>query len=104
MTATNKFMRGALQRDRLGIGDYFDRTGYLMLATIGVAEGGGPPYETTIYLLSNESSHFLIAIGNDASMNVKLLASAMHSGLDEEHTTAVYRSCVLYAAAAANSR
>jgi hypothetical protein len=63
----------------MNINDTFDIKGYELVASAGIAHGGGNPHETVVIVLCNNSSHYLVAIGNDSepwdARRVRLLAS-----------------------------
>jgi hypothetical protein len=60
----------------MNINDTFEIKGYELVARAGIAHGGGNPSETTVMVLCNNSSHYLVAIGDSAdARRMRLLAS-----------------------------
>lgn len=86
------------------IGDEFLTKGYDLVASAKYAEGGGGPFGEVI-LLSNNSSHFLLAVRQgDADDLAQLERTYPYAALDEDGTAALYRVALRDLCALASSR
>lgn len=70
-------------------GDKFSTEKYDIVAQAGILEGGGPPNQHTVAVLSNNSSHYLVVWLHEEQAT--LIASIPYSNMDDEEGDHGYR-------------